>query len=140
MDTSARTHALVLQFLAEVRGLVASFGRCAIERVGCDCEVQVIQTFSDALPDEPLHPVPLGGGTDVRPVFVHVDAPEAPDVRVFLTDGEGPAPTRAPTYPTLRILPHGTTPPAPWGEVAWLPANNGATRPMNAPNGARGSD
>jgi predicted metal-dependent peptidase len=140
VDTSASTHALLPQFLAELRGLVASFGRYEIELVGCDCEVQASQTFSDAFPDEPLHPVPLGGGTDVRPVFVHVDTREAPDVLVFLTDGEGPAPTRAPTYPTLWILPHGTTPPAPWGEVAWLPANKGATRRLNAPKGARARD
>ncbi len=140
VDTSASTHELVPQFLAELRGLVASFGRYEIELVWCDCEVQAIQTFSDAFPDEPLHSVPLGGGTDFRPVFVHVDAREAPDVLVFLTDGEGPAPTRAPTHPTLWILPHGTTPPAPWGEVAWLPANKGATRPLNAPRGARGRD
>jgi predicted metal-dependent peptidase len=120
VDTSGSTHALVPRFLAELRALLASFGRYEIELVWCDCEVQAVQTFSDVLPEEAPREVPLGGGTDFRPAFAHADAGEVPDVLVYLTDGDGPAPTHAPPYPTLWILPHSATPPAPWGEVAWL--------------------
>ncbi len=120
IDTSASTRALVPRFLAELRALLGSFGRYEITLIWCDCELLATQTFDDATPHEVASDVPMGGGTDFRPVFAHVDAQEAPDVLIYLTDGEGPAPAQAPAYPTLWILPHSATPPAPWGEVAWV--------------------
>lgn len=64
-----------------------------------------------------------GGGTDFRPVFTHVEKKRLrPDVLVFVTDGDGTAPTTPPPYRTIwlivsqyegRVVP----PPARWGEV-----------------------
>lgn len=67
------------------------------------------------------------GGTDFRAVFEYLEQrPELrPSALVYLTDGQGPFPSRAPTYPVLWVL----TGPAevPFGERVLWPGPGGAT-------------
>jgi predicted metal-dependent peptidase len=128
VDTSGSVHAILPEFAAELFALLASFGRYEVMVLWADDRVQRIAAFSDEDPPDPAAlQVPLGGGTDFRPAFREVQAHQAaPDVFVYLTDGEGPAPDRAPPWPVLWALPARHHPPAPWGEAVHVEAWGGS--------------
>ncbi|GDX83887.1 hydrolase [Deltaproteobacteria bacterium] len=120
VDTSGSTHAILPAFLAELHGLLTTFGRWRIRLLWADAEVQREEIWTS---DEPVNfdsvRVPLGGGTDFRPVFTHLTTMEPPQLLVYLTDGCGPAPASPPAWPVLWVIPEGCgEPPVPWGEVA----------------------
>ena len=111
-------------FLGEVRGIVRSYPtvRCRLWYADAAChgpfDIESIDRF----------PAPVGGGgTDFRPFFeratdgrpLHVGA-GAPPLLVYLTDGAGTFPERAPGAPVLWVVPPGGTPSTrfPFGEVA----------------------
>ena len=123
IDTSGSTHPMLPTFLAELHGLLTGFGRWTVRILWADSAVQREELWTS---DEPVDldsvRVPLGGGTDFRPVFEHLAGCEAPDVLIYITDGEGRAPDQPPAWPVLWVLPEGASPPAEWGEVATFPA------------------
>lgn len=121
IDTSGSTFEYMGDLLSEIAGLVTSFGRYRIRLLQCDCELTFDQVFDIAHPLAPgLLPVNGLGGTSFEPVFELLDAEDRMPL-VYLTDGQGPAPTRAAGFPVLWVLTPGGQAPAEWGEVVTLP-------------------
>ena len=123
LDTSGSTIAGLDLFVAEINGLIRSFGEYELTVIQCDAKIQSVQTYT---PDSPMPEEKLkirgGGGTDFRPVFSYVEKnlPET-QILIYLTDGYGDAPKTAPSYPVLWCLPDFGKAPAPWGEICQLP-------------------
>ena len=85
--------------------------------VECDNEIRDCYPLRDA-----IKRVTGRGSTDLRPVFEpEFLAKVRPDVVVYFTDGEGPAPDRAPRVPVVWCLTPDGRRPAPWGVIARLP-------------------
>ncbi len=123
VDTSASIQrALLGQFLGEVTGILQAYP-------GLRCDLFYVDAALDgphALTGAALVPPPRGGGgTDFRPFFAaagrdYVDWPNK--VAVYLTDGFGTFPERAPDFPTLWVVTPGGKPLEgfPFGEVVRL--------------------
>jgi predicted metal-dependent peptidase len=61
------------------------------------------------------------GSTDLRPALAQALGDRLrPDVIVYATDGDGPAPSVAPTIPLIWLLTPGGVSPANWGQVVAL--------------------
>jgi predicted metal-dependent peptidase len=114
IDTSGSiTDALLGQIARELAAVGASREVVIVE---CDAVIHRIYPFKGELRD-----VHGRGGTDLRPPFERdVLAKVRPDVFVYFTDGEGPAPTSAPRVPVLWCLTPGGTAPATWGQRVWM--------------------
>ena len=121
LDTSASVHPLLPEMLAEVHALLSSFGRWRVRLLWADSAVQREEEWtSDDPPDFATLRVPLGRGTNLRPVFARL-AEDPPPVLLYVTDGLGAAPPTPPEWPVLWVLAGASAqPPAPWGEVVWL--------------------
>jgi predicted metal-dependent peptidase len=119
IDTSGSTHCFLPTFLSELSSLLRTFARTEVTVLCCDTELAPPQILD---PFQPLTAETLelrgGGGTDLRPPFAWAAERMPPDVLVYLTDGEGPAPKRPPPFPVLWVLTPSGIVPAPWGEVA----------------------
>ena len=94
--------------------------------VWCDAGIGRVDDVEDAIDLAEIHRkhVPGGGGTDFRPVFDYVwDQRLEPDGLVYLTDGYGTFPQRAPGYPvfwgSIALGPQGY----PFGEVVMVPTD-----------------
>ena len=115
IDTSrSMTFVHLGHVLRELRRLTA-LGMVTV--VECDNEVRDCYPLRDAIKRVAGH-----GSTDLRPVFepqflAHV----RPDVVVYFTDGEGPAPDHPPRVPVVWCLTPDGRRPAPWGVTARLP-------------------
>jgi predicted metal-dependent peptidase len=122
IDTSGSTMYDLPGFLAELKGIVTSFGRYDVTMIECDATVQNVRHFSEWEPFEyekfRFHGF---GGTDFRPVFTYIqeNIPD-PKLLIFMTDGYGDVPSNPPEYPVLWVLTSDGTPPAGWGWKAWL--------------------
>lgn len=108
------------QAACEVDGILRATN-AAVQFVACDASIhssKSVRTIKEALAE-----FKGGGGTDFRPVFEHFEdrrkTPEPPEVIVFITDGYGPAPDKAPKgMHTIWVLVGGhDTAPANWGDV-----------------------
>lgn len=122
IDTSASTMNDLPQFLAELRGIISSFGRYEVTLIECDSRIQSVKKFTEWEPFEANeHNFTGFGGTSFVPVFDHIkEEEEEPRLLIYITDGWGVAPNRPPKYPVLWVLtPEGRLP-AEWGEHAWL--------------------
>ena len=129
IDTSGSTQWFLADFLAELTGLLNSFGSYDVTVIQCDAAVQSVERYTPDRPlgnDLALGQVPEdfkfhgGGGTSFVPVFEHVANTERPDALVYLTDGWGDAPEHPPNYPVLWALtPYGEAP-ATWGQIVDL--------------------
>ena len=92
-----------------------------------DYEIQQIENFSG---DTPLPPnyqwESYGhGGTSFIPPFEYVKEHELhPDILIYLTDGYGDAPEKAPKFPVLWVLTNDGEEPALWGKKIKLRASN----------------
>ena len=122
IDTSGSTYNDLPGFLAELKGIVTSFGRYDVTLIECDAEIQNVRHFSEWEPFEyeefNFHGF---GGTDFRPVFSWInDNIAEPKLLIFMTDGYGDAPANPPEYPMLWVLTSDGEPPADWGWKAWL--------------------
>lgn len=87
--------------------LLGSFGNYEVTVIQCDAKVGKVERFTS---DRPL---PKGyqwetvgvGGTSFVPVFDYVKAHGMrPNVLLYVTDGYGDAPEKAPPYPVLWVL------------------------------------
>lgn len=108
--------------LAELRGVLAAAGTKVTLTV-CDADVHGHREIRS------LRDVKLsgGGGTDFRPVFERIERERVrPDLLVFMTDGDGPAPASPPIgYRVLWVLigAHARVP-ATWGECVRVERTN----------------
>ena len=104
--------------MREVNGVLKAVG-AEITILACDAavhEVRKVRTIREA-----VGALKGGGGTDFNPVFEHIEQMhprERPNVVIFATDGQGPAPAKPPR--NMRVVwvlvgPYRTRP-CTWGE------------------------
>jgi predicted metal-dependent peptidase len=108
IDTSGSiTEELVVLIDAELARLAKSYDVTVVE---CDCEIHAVYRY------KPVKAVQGGGGTDfhppLEPVFLQK---HKPDLIVYFTDGEGPAPEKSPRVPVIWCLTPEGERPATWG-------------------------
>lgn len=118
VDTSGSTTNDLPQFFSELNSLLNSFGDYELTVIQCDCEIQDVTKYDAFNPiTSPEWKTYGHGGTDFRPPFEYVE--EHPDIEpsclIYITDGCGPAPERAPCFPVLWLLTADGSKPAPWG-------------------------
>lgn len=108
------------QFFGELRGIIEEARPERVLVMWCDAEVHKVDEIYDVSDIGGLKPHG-GGGTDFRPVFDWLaDNNIVPDALVYLTDGMGSFPNRAPQYPVLwgDIMQHVRYP---FGDVVHIP-------------------
>ena len=121
IDTSGSIgQAELNMFMAEVSGILEEVRPKKLFCVMCDARVNVVHEFDNAAD---LRSVKLvgGGGTDFRPVFDWINKQGlTPDALVYLTDGLGSFPSRAPNFPVIwgNIYPQAKYP---FGDVVDVP-------------------
>ena len=97
--------------------------------IQCDAEIQQVEMFDDMtpFPADYRWRAKGGGGTDFRPVFRYLDEhPEPePDLLIFITDGDGDYPERAPAYPVMWLVTPDGKIDVPWGVRCFLKNDNG---------------
>ena len=124
VDTSGSCLGDLPQFFSELGSLLGSFGNYEITVIQCDAEVGLVEKFTSdrPLPKDYGWKITGGGGTSFIPVFDYVRSHGMrPDVLVYVTDGYGDAPKKAPPYPVLWVLTSdGTEDFAPWGQKIHL--------------------
>lgn len=109
---------LLGKFLTNVKSAAEYIAKLHI--VVCDAQVWLWKTVEMA-DGKPFPPIQIhgGGGTDFRPVFEEIKKRGIqPQFLVYLTDGYGTYPERAPDYPVL-WLSTGQAPP--WGQYVSIP-------------------
>jgi len=106
-------------FLNEI-DFLRSQSQCELTLIHCDAAIQRVDSLS---PFEDCGELTKGfiahgrGGTDFRPVFQWVENEvrsggiDCPDAIIYLTDGYGSFPERAPDMPVLWVCAPGTTKP-----------------------------
>lgn len=123
IDTSCSTTEALPQFFAELSSLLNSFGKYDLTVIQCDSQIQHVESFSDArrLPKN-YHWKRFGHcGTSFVPPFDYVrEQHMKPDVFIYLTDGMGDAPDKAPRYPVVWVLTNDGKKPAKWGRCIRL--------------------
>lgn len=120
LDTSGSTHRDLPVFLAELSSLLTSFDRVELTLVECDTEIQKLEKLNeDQVSDLARREFQGFGGTSLIPPFDKA-AEETPDCLVYLTDGYGPAPEKAPGFAVLWVLTEGGTEPTDWGQTVFL--------------------
>ena len=118
IDTSGSTTEDLPDFLAELRGMTSAFGEYKITIIQCDIAIHSVQEYSndDPLPEEGLQFKGFGGTSFLVPFqYVEEKMAEVPTVFIYLTDGFGQAPAKAPDYPVIWCLTKGGEKPADWG-------------------------
>ena len=118
IDTSGSTTEDLPDFLAELRGMTSAFGEYKITIIQCDIAIHSVQEYSndDPLPETGLQFKGFGGTSFLAPFkYVNENMDEAPTVFIYLTDGFGQAPAKAPDYPVIWCLTKGGVKPADWG-------------------------
>lgn len=118
IDTSGSMGAAELHAgLSEVRGVLRALD-APVRVVSCDCEVH--EEGSAETVEQVAQLLRGGGGTSFLPVFDMIAAsPQRPELVVFVTDGDGPAPAIPPhgvRVIWLLVGKHARVP-APWGKV-----------------------
>lgn len=125
IDTSGSVSDDLPAFFGELSGLLNAFGNYGLTVLQCDSAIQRVDRFSSEspLPGHYRWEARGLGGTDFRPPFDYVREHRlAPKLFLYLTDGLGPAPEKAPPYPVLWVLARdGRESPAPWGAKLRLP-------------------
>ncbi|CAB4124961.1 vWFA domain containing protein [uncultured Caudovirales phage] len=88
-------------FFAEMRGILDDVRPMRMFVVWCDAKVHKVDELDSSDDVRGLKPAG-GGGTAFTPVFDWIDSEGLqPDALVYLTDGMGSFPSRAPSYPVL---------------------------------------
>ena len=107
IDTSGSTTGDLPQFFAELSSLLKSFGNYELTVIQCDFKIQHIENFSGdrPLPNNYQWESYGHGGTSFIPPFEYVKEHKLrPDIFIYLTDGYGDAPEKAPQFPVLWVL------------------------------------
>ena len=106
-------------FFAEMSGILEDVRPRTLYVIWCDSKVHKIDEVEDAQDVNALKP--LGGGnTDFRPVFDKIEELGlTPDALVYLTDGYGSFPDKAPDYPVVWGDISGRTK-YPWGDTVHI--------------------
>lgn len=108
VDTSGSIDRQAVElFLGEVRGILRAYPHLRCDLYYADAEVYGPHRLT---PSSPLPPVVGGGGTDFRPFFARIPTyrpPWEPSVAIYLTDGYGEFPERAPRCPVLWVVTPG---------------------------------
>lgn len=111
VDTSGSIDTAALQAIAAELDLLGRTHEVTV--VECDATVQAVYRFS-----EHFRMARGRGGTDLRPPFERDLLRQVrPDVIVYFTDGQGPAPARAPAVGVLWCLTPSGRRPAAWGRA-----------------------
>ena len=119
IDTSGSTTGDLPQFFAELSSLLKSFGNYELTVIQCDAEIQHVEKFSGdtPLPSNYQWESYGHGGTSFIPPFEYVKEHKLrPDIFIYLTDGYGDAPEKAPQFPVLWVLTNDGEEPALWGK------------------------
>lgn len=109
IDTSGSCIEDLPKFFGELNGLVNSFGSYTIHLIQCDAAVDKYDVYDDNNPFDIENNDHItwsgGGGTSFSPVFKFVQKQGIKtDCLIYLTDGFGDAPDKAPAYPVLWLL------------------------------------
>ena len=119
IDTSGSTTRDLPQFFAELSSLLKSFGNYELTVIQCDAEIQHMEKFSGdtPLPSNYQWESYGHGGTSFIPPFEYVKEHKLhPDIFIYLTDGYGGAPEKAPQFPVLWVLTGDGREPVSWGK------------------------
>jgi predicted metal-dependent peptidase len=118
LDTSGSiTEQLLEQINTELAQLAKRFKVTVVE---CDEKIRRVYDY------RPVKNVCGRLGTDLRPPFAKKFlAKHRPDLVVYFTDGEGPAPDRAPRCPVIWCLTPEGVRPASWGRVVAMDETEG---------------
>lgn len=112
------------QFFSELTSLLGSFGNYEITIIQCDTAVGKVETFTSErpLPKNYGWQITGGGGTSFIPPFNYVKSHGMrPDIFIYVTDGYGDAPAKAPSYPVMWVLTADATEDfASWGQKVYL--------------------
>jgi hypothetical protein len=131
VDTSGSIYAdksLLKRFFTELRGILDEVKPKRMLVMWTDAAVHSVEEIDDMSDLTSLKPKG-GGGTDFAPAFQWIaDEGLEPDALVYLTDGYGPFPKTAPSYPTLwgNISPELKPTHYPFGEVVTVPLQKAA--------------
>lgn len=134
IDTSGSIYGvpqLLERFFAETSGILEELRPRRIVLMWCDAQVQRIDDIEDAadLMTSYYKGAAGGGGTSFVPVFkkirkLDLDAP--PDCLLYLTDGDGSFPDKAPDYPVIWGDISGRPEKYPFGKVVEIPSDGTA--------------
>lgn len=110
-------------FFGEMAGIIADINPAMIHVMWCDAKVHRVDDIVDAMDLAELRTqgAPGGGGTAFGPVFDRIEEEGIePDALIYLTDGMGSFPAKAPSYPVMwgNIYPSSKYP---FGEVIDVP-------------------
>ncbi len=113
IDTSgSMTPAMLADISAEL-GVMARVHEVTV--VECDTDIQSVYPY------KPIASVTGRGGTSfIPPLAAEFLREHRPDLILYFTDGEGPAPEEAPSVPLAWCLTEGGTKPCEWGDVLEL--------------------
>jgi len=89
------------RFLNEIRGILSAYPSTRVDLFACDTELHGPWELDS--PDCPTPTLKGGGGTSFVPFFEALQK-TTPDVAVYLTDGFGDFPEKAPHYPVLWVV------------------------------------
>lgn len=108
VDTSGSvTDDAVTALVSEVQAILGAYAHMRCDLYYADTELHgPYELTRDSVPPEPIG----GGGTDFRPFFAWLDSKadaNAITVAIYLTDGYGDFPERAPSMPTLWVVTPG---------------------------------
>ncbi len=106
-------------FLAEVRGIMASYPQVKGFLAFCDAKLHGIYEVNSQDPWPERAKPKGGGGTDFRPVFEEIRKRAiTPSALAYITDGYGRFPEVDPGFPVLWVI--TTNVEAPWGQTVRL--------------------
>jgi predicted metal-dependent peptidase len=126
IDTSGSIVAdprLLQRFFSEMAGILEDLRPQRLLVMWIDARVHSVEEIEEASDLRTLKPKG-GGGTDFRPAFDWIAKNDlTPDALIYLTDGDGSFPQRAPSYPVLwgNITPRYEHGHYPFGDVVPVP-------------------
>lgn len=116
IDSSGSMTAALLAAVSSELSAIARLHNVTV--VECDDHVRAVARYTG-----PLTSVHGRGGTDLRPPLARALLTKLrPDVVVFFTDGQGPAPSSPPAVPVVWALTKDGRRPARWGRVVRIGA------------------
>jgi predicted metal-dependent peptidase len=103
--------------LADISAELTRMSRCfPVTVVECDLMIRAVYPYT-----KPIRSVHGRCGTDLRPPFdPEFLRSQKADVVVYFTDGDGPAPEKAPPVPVIWCLTKGGANKAGWGREVWM--------------------